>query len=76
MKIAERKEVVQNFELGKDEVVDCFSAYLKGKGAVISEKAQFSFDVKIGPTTRDLEIIRITTKVIEETPMNGKIGSL
>ncbi len=76
MKISEKKETIQTFEFGKEEVIECFSTYLKSKGAVIPEKAQFSFDIKIGPTTRDVEMVKITTKFVEEGPTNGRAEAL
>lgn len=76
MKAVEKKETVQVFEFDKTEIIECFTSYLKGKNLVIPEKAQFAFEVKINPTNRDLEFIKLTTKLLEEGPTttNGKGG--
>lgn len=77
MKASEKKEMTQVFEFDKTEVVECFGTFLKGKGIIIPEKAEFSFDVKVNATSRVLESVKLTTKFLEEGPTtptntNGK----
>ncbi len=66
MKAKQRKEAVQVFELDKGEVNECFLTYLKSKGAIVRERAQLTFDVKMGAMNREIESIKIGTKCVEE----------
>ncbi len=66
MRTKQRKEAVQVFELDQEEAKECFVNYLKTKGAVIPEGLQFMFQVKIGAVNRQIESIKITTKLVEE----------
>lgn len=76
MKASEKKETVQTFEFDKAEVIECFGNYLKAKNISIPEKALFSFEVKVNPTARDIESVKLTTKLLEEGPAttNGNGG--
>jgi hypothetical protein len=75
MQAQEKKETTQIFEFNKTEVVEIFSTYLKTRNLSIPEGAIFTFNVKIGPTSRDIESLTISTKFIEEGhpigPVNG-----
>ncbi len=66
MRAKQRKEAVQVFELDQEEARECFVNYLKAKGAVIPEGLQFMFQVKIGAVNRQIESVKITTKLVEE----------
>ena len=61
MKVLEKKEIVQVFEFTGDEVVRIFEGYLnKSTGIDFPNQGHYTFEVKIEPTTRMLEYMKIT----------------
>jgi len=66
--------MVQTFEFDKNEVRDCILAYLKSKDIQIPAKATLTFDIKVHPTSREMERVKMTARYSEENPIsNGAI---
>lgn len=72
--ISEKKETVQTIELDKEDFIDCVAMYLKTKGVTVPDKAQFCFNIQIGPTSRDVEQVKVMLKTVEEGPPTNGIG--
>lgn len=71
--ISEKKEIVQTIEFDKEDFIDCVSMYIKAKGVVVPDKAQFNFNIQVGATSREVEQVKVMLKTIEEgPPTNGK----
>ena len=68
MKAIEKKQIEQTFEFELAEVIECFSNYLKIKNVTIPDKAIFAFEIKVNPTSRELEKVKLSTKSLEEGP--------